>query len=128
MSLARKILEIKSLSQTICNLSKNEATNTQIKVLYFIDEYSSISPQILISKLGIVKSNLALLTKKMIVEGLIESKKGLNDKRSIFYSITPKGKEKLDLYLAELNKLFKNDDLELENNMDKILEFLNKKI
>ena len=128
MSLARKILEIKSLSQTICNISKNESTNTQIKVLYFVDEYSSISPQILISKLGIVKSNLALITKKMIQEGLIESKKGLNDKRSIFYTITPKGKEQLDLYLSELNKLFKFEDVELEDNMDKVLEFLNKKV
>ncbi len=128
MSLARKILEIKSLSQTICNISKNESTNTQIKVLYFVDEYSSISPQILISKLGIVKSNLALITKKMIREGLIESKKGLNDKRSIFYTITPKGKEQLDLYLSELNKLFKFEDVELEDNMDKVLEFLNKKV
>ena len=128
MSIARKLLEIKSLSQTICNITKNETTNTQIKVLYFVDEYSSISPQILISKLGIVKSNLALITKKMIEDDLIVSKKCLSDKRAIFYSITPKGKRMLDDYTAKLDKIFHEQDLEIEYNLDIILKYLNKKV
>ena len=128
MSIARKLLEIKSLSQTICNITKNETTNTQIKVLYFVDEYSSISPQILISKLGIVKSNLALITKKMIEDDLIVSKKSLSDKRAIFYSITPKGKKMLDDYTAKLDKIFHEQDLEIEYNLDIILKYLNKKV
>ncbi len=128
MSIARKLLEIKSLSQTICNITKNETTNTQIKVLYFIDEYSSVSPQLLISKLGIVKSNLALITKKMIEDDLIVSKKSLSDKRAIFYSITPKGKKMLDSYTAELDKIFHEQDLEIEYNLDIILKYLNKKV
>ncbi len=128
MSISRKLLEIKSLSQTICNITKNETTNTQIKVLYFIDEYTSVSPQILISKLGIVKSNLALITKKMIKENLIVSKKSLSDKRAIFYSITPKGKKMLDTYTAELDKIFHDQDNEIEYNLDIILKYLNKKV
>ena len=128
MSISRKLLEIKSLSQTICNITKNETTNTQIKVLYFIDEYTSVSPQILISKLGIVKSNLALITKKMIEENLIVSKKSLSDKRAIFYSITPKGKKMLDTYTAELDKVFHDQDNEIEYNLDIILKYLNKKV
>ena len=128
MSIARKLLEIKSLSQTICSITKNETTNTQIKVLYFVDEYSSVSPQVLISKLGIVKSNLALITKKMIKNGLLISKKGFNDKRSIYYSITAKGKKMLDDYISELDKIFHEQDLELEYNMEVILKYLNKKV
>ncbi len=128
MSIARKLLEIKSLSQTICNITKNETTNTQIKLLYFVDEYSSVSPQILISKLGIVKSNLALITKKMIEDDLIVSKKSLSDKRAIFYSITPKGKKMLDEYTQKLDKIFHEQDLEIEYNLDIILKYLNKKV
>ena len=128
MSISRKLLEIKSLSQTICNITKNETTNTQIKVLYFIDEYTSVSPQILISKLGIVKSNLALITKKMIEENLIVSKKSLSDKRAIFYSITTKGKKMLDTYTAELDKVFHDQDNEIEYNLNIILKYLNKKV
>ena len=128
MKLARKLLEIKTLSQTICNISKNEATNNQLKVLYFVDEYNSISPQVLISKLGIVKSNLALLTKKMIADKLIESKKSVTDKRSIFYSITPKGKQMLNDYLEKIEKVFHEDELILENDLDIVLMYLNKKV
>lgn len=128
MSIARKLLEIKSLSQTICSITKNETTNTQIKVLYFVDEYSSVSPQVLISKLGIVKSNLALITKNMIKNGLLISKKGFNDKRSIYYSITAKGKKMLDDYISELDKIFHEQDIELEYNMEVILKYLNKKV
>ena len=124
----RKLLEIKSLSQTICNLSKNEATNNQLRVLYFVDEYNSISPQVLISKLGIAKSNLALLTKKMIDDGLLYSKKSIMDKRSILYFVTPKGKKMLNSYISDLDKLLHEDDYELDQALDLIAKYLNKKV
>ncbi len=125
---ARKLLEIKALSQTICNLTKNEATNNQLKVLYFIDEYKNVSPQILISKLGIVKSNLALLTKKMIESGLIESLHDNVDRRTITYRITSKGKAMLNAYLEKLDRIFKDNDANLDASLDTILKFLNKKV
>ena len=125
---ARKLLEIKALSQTICNLTKNEATNNQLKVLYFIDEYKNVSPQILISKLGIVKSNLALLTKKMIESGLIESLHDNVDRRTITYRITSKGKAMLNAYLEKLDRIFKDNDPSLVASLDTILKFLNKKV
>ena len=128
MSISRKILETKSLCQTICSLSQNEATQTEMKLLYFIDEYSNCSPQISISNLGIRKTNLALITKKMINAGLIVSKKGTYDHRSIFYSLTPKGKSMLNEYLENLDKIFHEQDSMLENNLDEILKYLNKKI
>lgn len=125
---ARKLLEVKTLSQTVCNITKNEATNNTLKVLYFVDEYVSVSPQILISKLGIVKSNLALLTRKMINDGLIESKHSLNDKRAITYSITPKGKQMLTSYLEKLEKIFHEQDNDIEQSLDIVLRYLNKKV
>lgn len=129
MSIARQILELKTLTQTICSISKNDATFTELKILYFVDEYPNCSPQILISKLGIAKSNLALLTKKMIKENLIVSKKGYQDGRSIFYSITSTGKKMLDDYFESLNKIFHEQETqEITNSLSNILEYLNKKV
>ena len=125
---ARKILEVKILSQTICNITKNDTTNNVIKVLYFIDEYNSVSPQILVSKLGIAKSNLALLTKKMIKENLINSSKSNIDARSITYQIAPKGKKMLNEYLENLDKILHEQSAELNQSLDIVLKYLNKKV
>ena len=125
---ARKILEIKALSQTICNISKNDTTNHVLKVLYFVDEYQSVSPQILISKLGIVKSNLALLTKKMIADGLIYSQKSSSDRRAINYQIAPKGKQMLNDYIDNLNKILHEQSSELSGAIEVVLKYLNKKV
>ena len=125
---ARKILEIKALCQTICSASNNESTNNELKVLFFVDEYQSISPQILVSKLGIAKSNLALMTKKMIAENLIFRQKSETDGRAILLSITPKGKKMLDDYLDNISKIFPDENTELAKAMDIVLKNLNKKV
>ena len=121
-------MEVKILSQTICNITKNDTTNNVIKVLYFIDEYNSVSPQILVSKLGIAKSNLALLTKKMIKENLINSSKSNIDARSITYQIAPKGKKMLNEYLENLDKILHEQSAELNQSLDIVLKYLNKKV
>ena len=129
MSISRRILEAKTLAQTICNITKNEATSTELKVLYFVDTQKNCSPQILISKLGIVKSNLALITKKMIKDELISSKKSTTDRRAITYYILPKGKQMLDEYLENLDKIFHEHESEdLKKSLDIVLEYLNKKV
>lgn len=130
MNTARKILEIKCLSQTLCQNGNAENTNNQLKVLYFIDEYQSVTPQLLISKLGIVKSNLALLTKSLIKEELISSTKSLADKRAIVYSITPKGKQILDEHLSSIARFIRQDEQtpELMSAIEIVLNYLNKKV
>ena len=125
---ARKLLETKALCQTICSLTKNETTNNTLKVLYFIDEYKDASPSLLISKLGIVKSNLALITKKMINDKLIESRHSGLDRRMITYHITQKGKDMLNAYLEKIEKIFRNSNPSVEQAFDTVLEFLNKKM
>lgn len=130
MNTARKILEIKCLSQTLCQNGNAENTNNQLKVLYFIDEYQMVTPQLLISKLGIVKSNLALLTKSLMKEGLIVSNKSLADKRAIVYSITPKGKQILDEHLSSITRYIRQDEQtpELMSAIEIVLNYLNKKV
>lgn len=130
MNTARKILEIKSLTQTLCHNENSENTNNQMKVLYFVDEYGSVSPQVLISKLGIVKSNLATITKSLLMDNLIVSEKSLTDKRAVVYSITPKGKQKLEEYLSFISKFLRQDEQtpELKNAFEVVLAYLNKKV
>ena len=130
MNTARKILEIKCLSQTLCQNGNVENTNNQLKVLYFIDEYQSVTPQLLISKLGIVKSNLALLTKSLIKDELIVSSKSLADKRAIVYSITEKGKQILDEHLSSISRYIRQDEQtpELMSALEIVLSYLNKKV
>lgn len=121
-------METKSLCQTICQGIENDITNTGIKILYFIDEYYGCTTQTLISKLGIKKTNLAKETKKLELDGLIFSKKGNYNNRSVFYSLTQKGKITLNHYLENLDKVFHEQDIQLENCLDEILKYLNKKI
>ena len=128
MSISRKILETKSLCQTICQTAENDITNTDIKILYFIDEYYGCTTQTLISKLGIKKTNLAKETKKLENDGLIFSKKGNYNNRTITYSLTQKGKATLNSYLGNLDKIFHEQDAFLENSLDEILKYLNKKV
>ena len=128
MSIARKILEVESLSQTLCNLSAI-SLNAEIKVLYFIDLYAGATPHFLSSKLGIKKPNLANMTRKLLSLNYIDIKTNPIDKRSIHYTITHSGKKVLNDYLQELDKLFHEDNLpETETYLDNVLKYLNKKI
>ena len=128
MSIERKIFEIKCLTQTICTNISNDLTDNEVKILYFTDEYKSVSPQLLISKLGIVKTNLALLTKKMISKGLITSEKSYVNQKSIFYEITSLGKQKLNEVLTQIANTIQSSNNETEKLFNETLNFLNKKI
>ena len=128
MSIERKIFEIKCLTQTLCLNKANELTENEVKILYFVDEYKTVSPQLLISKLGIVKTNLALLTKKMIKNNLICSQKNYTNQKLIFYEITPLGKQKLNEVLSLITQMLKDNSTETENLFDEAVNFLNKKI
>lgn len=70
----------------------------RIKALFFVSENSACPPSLLIDNLNIAKSNLAILCKGLIEEGLIVSEKDEKDKRNIYYSITQKGKKELENY------------------------------
>ena len=78
----------------------------------------------LIDKVGLAKSNIALITKKMVSDGLITKEKDEFDNRVIFFSITEKGKQKLDSSLEKLSFNF-NRELSYKNNMKEIEKCLN---
>ena len=82
--------------------SKSTLISSKFKVMLALSEQDNISPSMLIDKLGLAKSNLALLCKSMITEGLIEKRKDDFDSRVIFYTLTDFGKQKLNATLCKM--------------------------
>ena len=94
-----KLLEIEALLE---NLTKHFAKNNLLKtkVLYFISQYENLSVSMIIEKLGMKKSNFALMAKELELEGLVVSKQGEIDKRCRLMFLTEKGRAELDSYLS----------------------------
>lgn len=122
-----KILEIEALSE---NITKHFAQNNllKVKVLYFIDQYQNLSVSMIIDKLGIKKSNFALMTKDLEAEGLIISRKGEIDKRCRLMALTEKGKKTLSEFISRLERVFTEENSEVEHALEILSTYLNKKI
>lgn len=127
MKNADKILEIEALTE---NLTKHFAKNNllKIKVLYFISEYENLSVSMIIDKLGLKKSNFALMAKALEEEGLVMSKQGEIDRRCRMMFLTEKGKETLACFMRSLDSFFAEQNSEVEHALDTLCIYLNKKI
>ena len=122
-----KLLEIEALTE---NITKHFAKNNllKIKVLYFISVYENLSVSMIIDKLGIKKSNFALMTKELEEEGLITSRQGEIDKRCRLMNLTESGKTQLAAYIKELDLFFNDQSSEVEQAIETLSTYLNKKI
>ena len=63
-------------------------------------------PRELMESLGMAKSNLALLAKKCIGEGLIDKTTQNGDRRTILYALTEKGRTETQKRLSAINEKF----------------------
>ncbi len=110
-------------------LSKSCNLTLKDKFLLFLMS-SNLSPNKLIKNLGIAKSNLALISSKLIKEGLVEKVKDELDGRMIKFSLTESGREKAKEIVEKLNKNlaskldFKNKDNEINLLVDKLIDLL----
>ena len=122
-----KLLELEALTE---NLTKHLAKNNllKIKVLYFISQYENLSVSMIIDKLGLKKSNFALMTKDLENEGLVVSRQGEIDKRCRMLYLTEKGKAVLAEFLSSLDLYFNEKNSEVEYAIDVLSTYLNKKI
>lgn len=127
MKNVEKILEIEALTE---NITKHFAENNllRIKILYFISQYQNLSVGMIIDKLGIKKSNFALMTRELEKEGLIYSKQGEIDKRCRMLFLTEKGKEELGNYIKNLENFFHEDEKEVSSALNQLIIYLNRKI
>lgn len=127
MKTAQKILEIEALTE---NLAKKSCQNglLRIKVLYFVSQYENLSVSMIIEKLGIKKSNFALLTAELEKEGLLEMRRTEIDKRCRTLKLTEKGQGELSNYLSSLDENFDKTDISVDEALDILLKYLNKRV
>ena len=99
--LADNIIKLRLATRKVCMCegdAKKSTISLKTKVLALIER--GLSTREILLTLMIAKTNLALLTKEMAFEGLIEKSKGESDRREVRYSITKTGTE----YLNERKK------------------------
>ena len=127
MKKAQNLLEIETLTE---NLMKKECENglLRMKVLSFISIYENLSVGMIIEKLGIKKSNFALICAELEKEGLVVSKQAEIDRRCRTMTLTEKGQYELDAYLEKINTRIGETDLEVDKAIEVLIKFLNKRI
>ncbi|MGD9901653.1 MAG: hypothetical protein AB7S44_03865 [Spirochaetales bacterium] len=108
-TLADNLVTVRMLLENICDgfdvacNSKKNLLTSKVKMLHLLNQSGKLSPSLIICKLGVAKSNLAILASGMIRENLITKLEDEFDKRVIYYQITPKGKELLDVSLKTID-------------------------
>ena len=137
--LAKQITELRILLQNITDgfsldsANKNAKLTMERRVLFVLNNEKRVKPITLITKLGIAKSNLALLCRSMIDAGYMTCEKEENDKRNIYYEITAKGVAELNQYIDTISNdvgtIVSNDKeaKAMEKKLDDIIEFLTRK-
>lgn len=135
----KQITMLRIILQKMCDgfdvkeANKRSVLTTKHKVLFLLSEQKEVAPGYLIEKLGIAKSNLALLCSGMVSEGFITASKNQEDKRNITYSITEKGNKELNVFLDDMDKELADvivSDKEyrlLERKLDEILDIFKRK-
>ena len=127
MKKAQNLFEIEVLTE---NLMKKECENglLRMKVLSFISLYENLSVGMIIEKLGIKKSNFALVCADLEKEGLVISKQAEIDRRCRTMTLTEKGKAELDEYLAKIDTRIGETDMDVDKAIETLIKFLNKRI
>lgn len=124
---AKSIIELKMvLDRIISGKGIGSGIFTvKYQMLYLVESRGKTSPIELITELNMAKSNLALLAKKMIGEGLIVRKNIDGNKKQIYYEITDKGREELSVKMKAIDSLCMVDK-EMLSHLAKTVQTLKK--
>lgn len=125
MKKIEKLIEIEALLENLMKSHKDGGI-LRIKILFFCSIYQNLSVSMIIDKLGIKKTNFALMTAELEKEGCIVIKKSNLDRRCRFVELTEKGRKELDDYLKELDKSLGNTTPEVDKAVDILSAYLNK--
>ena len=126
----KSVLMLASKLQNLCEgfyeTNKSAVFSAKIKILLETSTNQNVTPSYLKSRVGLAKSNIAILCNKLISENLIEKSKDSFDTREITYKITEKGNEYLNNFLSISKKNFERqlaykDNFENINNQVNIL-------
>lgn len=125
MKKIEKLIEIEALLENLMKSHKDGGI-LRTKILFFCSIYQNLSVSMIIDKLGIKKTNFALMTAELEKEGCIVIKKSNLDKRCRLIELTDKGRKELDDYLKELDKSLGNTTPEVDKAVDILSAYLNK--
>ena len=87
MTLERLIIALRMELEKICDGFDSEDGNKKsnltlkMRMLFLLSTHGELTPNSLISSLGLAKSNLTILCRSLLEEGLIEVKKSETDKQ-----------------------------------------------
>ena len=125
-SFANSIVWLKLLTDRICEgkNKKNGLFLVSYQVLFVLNENERVSPKELVLSLGLAKSNLAIIAKKMMKDGLIERTKDLQNRKEIYYNITLKGKEVLMAKLAQIENSCTESEKKETSLLQKVVQIL----
>lgn len=127
MKTAQRFLEIETLLENLLK-KKTEGGLLKYKVLFFASQYENLSVSMIIEKLGIKKSNFALLAADLEKQGLVEIKQAEVDRRCRTLLLTQSGKQELENYLCLLEEEFGQTTLAEDEAIDQIDNYLNKRV
>lgn len=127
MKTAQRFLEIETLLENLLK-KKTEGGLLKYKVLYFASQYENLSVSMIIEKLGIKKSNFALLSAELERQGLLDIKQAEVDRRCRYLQLTQLGKDELENYLKSLEEEFIQTSLAEEEAIEQVSNYLNKRV
>ena len=125
MKKIEKLLEIEALLENMMKSHKNGGI-LRTKILFFCSIYQNLSVSMIIDKLGIKKTNFALMTAELEKDGCIILKRSNLDRRCRLVELTEKGRKELDSYLKSMDKTLGNTPIEVDKAIDTLSAFLNK--
>ena len=130
MNCGEKIIELQILTDNICAVARKEMSPLKMKVLFLVHEYGVITPKLLISKIGIAKSNLAAICKILQKEEMIVAEKSIKNARQIKYSLTSRGASVIKEIISNINSVFRNSEQtsQMEFAFKISADILNKKV
>lgn len=127
METALSLAELHVLCSNLTSIINKKLTENEYKVMVFLKIYGVCSPKLLISKIGIVKTNLALTLKKLIEKQFVNVEINNADARSKQYSLTKQGTEVIDNILNNINSIINKDIVEnCNSSIKKVVADLNK--
>lgn len=120
-----KLIEIEGLLENLMK-SNREGGILRIKVLYFCYLYQNLTVSMIIDKLGIKKTNFAIMTKELENEGCITIKKSNLDKRCRMVELTEKGKKEIETFIKNLESKLGSTTIEVDNAINILCQYLNR--
>lgn len=125
MKRAEKLIEIEALLENLVK-SHREGGFLRKKILFFCSLYQNLTISMIIDKLGIKKTNFALMISQLQKDGSIIIKQSGIDKRCRLVEVTDKGKKEIEDYVSQIEKALKSSSPDEDRAMDLILTYLNK--